>query len=88
VPFVKDQRKDDITQSYLAEHDGTEGVLYVGRAQEKASVMRTERRHDQRTGASYAWLVKDTAMVNHFYFYGFDDDFGAYAELSAMPCEG
>src|SRR5437763_303652 len=76
VHFAKDQRKDDVTQSYLAEHDGSEAVLYVGRAQEKASVMRTERRYDQRTGASYAWLVKATALVNHFYFYCFDDDFG------------
>jgi hypothetical protein len=59
-------------------------VLYVGRAQEKASVMRTERRYDQRTGASYAWLVKASALVNHFYFYCFDDDFGPYADGSVM----
>src|SRR4051812_20876413 len=64
VSFAKDQRKDDITQAYLAEHDGTEQVLYVGRAQEKAGVMRTERRHDRATGASYAWLVTATALVN------------------------
>jgi hypothetical protein len=78
VHFAKDQRKDDITQSYLADHDATEGVLYVGRAQEKASVVRTERRYDARTGASYAWLVKATALVNHFYFYCFDTDFGPF----------
>jgi hypothetical protein len=53
VHFTKGQRKDDLTQSYLAGHDGTEGVLYVGQAQEKASVMRTERRYDSRAGASY-----------------------------------
>ena len=76
VNFTKGQRKDDLTQSYLADHDGSEGVLYVGRAQEKAAVMRTERRYDPRTGASYAWLVKASALVNHFYFYCFDDDFG------------
>jgi hypothetical protein len=68
VNFAKGQRKDDLTQSYLAEHDGSEAVLYVGRAQEKAGVMRTERRYDPRTGASYAWLVKASALVNHFYF--------------------
>jgi hypothetical protein len=78
VNFVKGQRKDDLTQSYLAEHDGGEAVLYVGRAQEKAGVMRTERRYDPRTGASYAWLVKASALVNHFYFYCFDDDFGPF----------
>jgi hypothetical protein len=78
VHFVKDQRKDDITQSYLAGHDGSEAVLYVGRAQEKASVVRTERRYDRHTGASYAWLVKASALINHFYFYCFDDDFGPF----------
>jgi hypothetical protein len=76
VHFAKDQRKDDVTRAYLADHDGSERVLYVGRAQEKASVVRTERRYDARTGASYAWLVKATALVNHFYFYCFDTDFG------------
>lgn len=76
VHFAKGQRKDDVTQSYLAQHDGTEGVLYVGRAQEKAAVMRTERRYDRQTGASYAWLVKASALVNHFYFYCYDTDFG------------
>jgi hypothetical protein len=78
VHFAKNQRKDDLTQSYLAEHDGSEGVLYVGRAQEKAAVMRTERRYDHQTGASYAWLVKASALVNHFYFYCYDTDFGPF----------
>jgi hypothetical protein len=78
VHFVKDQRKDDITQQYLADHDGSERVLYVGRAQEKASVVRTERRYDARTGCSYAWLVKASALVNHWYFYCFDDNFGPF----------
>jgi hypothetical protein len=78
VHFAKDQRKDDLTQAYLADHDGSDRVLYVGLAQEKASVVRTERRYDRTTGASYAWLVKATALVNHFYFYCFDDDFGPF----------
>jgi hypothetical protein len=30
------------------------------------------------TGASYAWLVRESVLVNHFYFYGFDDDFGPF----------
>jgi hypothetical protein len=78
VHFAKNQRKDDLTQSYLADHDSSERVLYVGRAQEKASVVRTERRYDRSTGASYAWLVKSSALVNHFYFYCFDTDFGPF----------
>jgi hypothetical protein len=43
VSFGKHQRKDEVTQQYLQHFDGDEGVLYVGRAQEKARVVRTER---------------------------------------------
>src|SRR6266852_4237667 len=44
VSFGRGQRKDDITQQYLKQFDADEGVLYVGRAQEKARVGRTWRR--------------------------------------------
>src|SRR6266516_7717838 len=40
VTFEKGQRKDDVTQQYLATFDGDEGVLFIGKAQEKASVFR------------------------------------------------
>lgn len=49
VPFYKGQRKDDITQEYLSKFEQTEGVLYIGKAQEKARVMRTERRRNPQT---------------------------------------
>ena len=65
IAFEKGQRKDDVTQKYLREFRKSEGVLYVGMAQEKARVMRTERRRCSRTGASYPWIVQSTAMVNH-----------------------
>ena len=83
VHFRKGQRKDDVTQRYLAQAAGPggqvpEGILYVGRAQEKNTVFRTIRRTNPVTGASYPWLVRDTALVNQFYFYGFDDDFGPF----------
>ena len=75
VTFDRWERKDERTQSYLRESDGTEGVLYIGKAQEKARVPRTERRETPEGGA-YPWLVPSTAMVNHYYFYILDDDFG------------
>jgi hypothetical protein len=53
-------------------------VLFIGKAQEKARVVRTERRTNDRTGASYAWLVSSTAMVNHYYVYAVDEDFGPF----------
>ena len=78
VDFAKDQRKDDLAQQFLAEFDRDEGVLFLGRAQEKATVFRTEKRHNPITGASYPWIVKTTAMVNHFYIYAVDKDFGPF----------
>jgi hypothetical protein len=76
VHFGK-ERKDEVTARYLAEFTGTEGVLYVGRAQEKATVWRTQRRY-HADGSSYAWLVKTSALVNFFYFYCVDADFGPF----------
>src|SRR3984893_14310128 len=49
VSFGKHQRKDDIPQQYLQQFDADEGILYVGSAQEKARVVRTERRRCART---------------------------------------
>jgi hypothetical protein len=37
VAFEKGQRKDDVAHEYLANFDGDEGVLFVGKAQEKTS---------------------------------------------------
>lgn len=78
VDFKPRQRKDDVAAQFLAVHDGSERVLFVGRAQEKVRVFRTEKRVNPVTGKSYPWLVRSTAVVNHFYFYGFDDDFGPF----------
>ena len=73
VSFQKRERKDDVTQRYLRSFRKREGVLYVGKAQEKARIMRTERRRSRVTGATYPWIVESTAMVNHYYFYCVDD---------------
>ena len=74
VTFEKGQRKDDVAQEYLTRFDGEEGVLFVGKAQEKASVFRTEKRRDAR--GVYPWIIRSTAMVNHYYVYLVDRDFG------------
>ena len=76
VSFRRGERKDARTQERLGKWDGREGVLYVGKAQERARVLRTERRQDPLSGAGYPWLVSRTAMVNQYYFYLFDADFG------------
>ncbi len=78
IDFEKGQRKDDVTQQFLRGFRAAEGVLYVGRAQEKARVPRTERRRDAKTGRPYPWIVESTALVHHYYFYCVDRDFGPF----------
>jgi hypothetical protein len=78
LTFAKGQRKDDIAKQYHAQSSGVEGIRFVGKAQEKTPVFRTEKRRNPETGRTYPWIVRSTAMVNHFYFYGFDDDFGPF----------
>lgn len=78
VDFRPGQRKDEVAHEYLADFEGTEGVLFVGRAQEKTGVFRTEKRRNPLTGATYPWLVRRSAIVNHFYIYAVDDDFGPF----------
>ena len=71
VDFAKGERKDDVAHEYLAAFEAAgrvEGVLFVGRAQEKTALFRTEKRRNPVTGAVYPWIVRATAMVNHFYF--------------------
>lgn len=78
IDFVKGQRKDDVMHEHLARREGCEQVLFIGRAQEKARVFRTERRRNPTTGAAYPWIVTATAMVNQFYIYAVDEDFGPF----------
>jgi hypothetical protein len=78
VTFEKGQRKDDVAAEYRKKFTGREGVLFIGKAQEKTPVFRTERRRNEQTGATYPWLVRSTAMVNHFYVYCIDQDFGPF----------
>ena len=44
VDFAKRQRKDDVMHEHLECFTGTEGVLFIGRAQEKTKLFRTQRR--------------------------------------------
>jgi hypothetical protein len=83
VDFAKGQRKDDLAHEYLAEFEAQhgpsgEGVLFVGRAQEKTRVFRTEKRRNPVTGATYPWIVSSTGVVNQFYVYCLDADFGPF----------
>src|SRR5271166_5215998 len=76
--FFCHHRGDQIARTYLAGHDGGEQILFAGVAQEKTRVWRTRQRRDPVTGKRYPWLCQEQAMVNHWYFYGFDAGFGPF----------
>jgi hypothetical protein len=78
VQFRRGQRKDEVMAEHLRHFQYDEGVVFVGKAQEKTPVFRTEKRRSPTTGRPYPWIVKSTAMVNHYYIYAVDRDFGPF----------
>jgi hypothetical protein len=78
VQFRKGERKDTVMAEHLRRFAGEDGVLFVGKAQEKTPVFRTEKRRSPRTGQPYPWIVRSSAMVNHYYAYAVDRDFGPF----------
>jgi hypothetical protein len=77
VQFRPGERKDDVMAERLRHFDRDEGVVFIGKAQEKAAVFRTEKRRDAQ-GRPYPWIVRSTAMVNQYYIYAVDRDFGPF----------
>ncbi|MGH9455118.1 MAG: hypothetical protein ACRD2O_14235 [Terriglobia bacterium] len=78
IQFRKGQRKDDVAAGQRKRFHKSEGVVFIGKTQEKTPVFRTERRRNEKTGATYPWLVRSTAMVNQFYLYCVDREFGPF----------
>jgi hypothetical protein len=78
VQFCKGQRKDDVMAEHLRRFRREEGIVFIGKAQEKTPVFRTERRRSPKTGRLYPWIVRSSAMVNSYYIYALDRDFGPF----------
>jgi DNA-binding PadR family transcriptional regulator len=78
VQFSPGQRKDDVMAEHLRHFTREEGVVFIGKAQEKTPVFRTERRRSPTTGRPYPWIVRRSAMVNNYYIYAVDRDFGPF----------
>src|SRR5215471_6346891 len=78
VQFEKGQRKDTVMAEHLRRFANEEGVVFIGKAQENTPVFRTERRRNPKTGRPYPWIVRRSAMVNNYYIYAVDRDFGPF----------
>jgi hypothetical protein len=63
ITFAKGERKEAIAAQFLVEYPHDEGILFIGKAQEKVRTFRTEGRRNDR-GETYPWIVETTAMVN------------------------
>jgi hypothetical protein len=60
INFEKGQRKEAVAAGLRAKYPHREGVVFIGKAQEKCAVYRTEKRHNPKKNSSYAWIVKST----------------------------
>jgi hypothetical protein len=78
LAFEKGPRKDDVVAPYVARAAGQEGIVLIGKAQEKTSTFRTHQGHGPHSRDRYPRLYRTTALVNHYYFYGIDEDFGPF----------
>ncbi len=76
--FEKGERKDDVAADFRKRFVGDEGVLFIGKAQEKTRSFRTIERVNEKTGQKYPWIVGSSVMVNQYYFYAIDQDFGPF----------
>ena len=77
LSFERGQRKEDLAAKYLTEFSGTEGVLFIAKAQEKIRTCRTEGRRNER-GPTYPWIMASTAVVHQYSFDAVDGDFGLF----------
>ena len=71
VDFRPGQRKDEVMRERLAQflaEGRTEGVVFIGRAQEKASVRATTRRRDAE-GKPCPWIVRESRVAAQWRFY-------------------
>lgn len=80
VRFRKGERKDHVMQKRLRRFlkaGRSEGVVFVGVAQENARIPRTTRKHLEG-GGTIPWITYTHQPVNHYYFYCYDRDFGPF----------
>jgi hypothetical protein len=78
VRFEKGQRKDDVAHEHLARFTDEEGIYMVGVAQEKIGTFRAEKRRKPADGRHDPWIVSASALVNQYYMYGLDVEFGPF----------
>jgi hypothetical protein len=75
VHFERGQRKDDVASQLRAERPTTDGVVFIGVAQEKMASFKAQKRSSPHGGVQFDFSRQPVA-VNHYYFYLHDRDWG------------
>jgi len=73
---AKDMDKDDLARSHLAKFAKQQGVVMIGKAQEKALGYKGQRKdHGKKVWFDYS---RQRLFVTYYYFYILDADFGLF----------
>ncbi len=72
--FSKDEDKDQVAQEHAQLFGIEEGVVLIGKAQEKSNAFRSQRK--DRGGKVWFDYERRNVQVTHYYFYLMDKEFG------------
>jgi hypothetical protein len=75
VHFERGQRKDEVASQRRADRPLTDGVVFIGVAQEKMSSFKAQKRPGPQGGVQFDFSRQSVA-VNHYYFYLHDLEWG------------
>ena len=76
VDFAKGEDKDEKAKTYLAKFEKKQGVVLIGKAQEKALGYKGQRKdHGTKVWFDYS---RQSVNVTYYYFYILDEEFGLF----------
>jgi hypothetical protein len=76
VDFAKGEDKDEKARTHLANFKEKQGVVLIGKAQEKALGYKAKRKdHGTKVWFDYS---RQSLFVTYYYFYIWDEDFGLF----------
>ena len=76
VTFEKGQRKDDVAQRLPRRVRGRGGRAVRRQGPGEGQRLPHRETDETRRASRYPWIIRSTAMVNHYYVYILDRDFG------------
>ena len=76
VTFEKGQRKDDVAQRVPRAHSRARRACCSSARRKRKPACSAPRSGGTPHGKTYPWIIRSTAMPNHYYVYIVDRDFG------------